>query len=209
MWTWLPVNEVDMTGYVQIHVQLSCFSLTCTEECVEKAENCLVSLLFSYVCLLDFMLLVCDDGFRERVVAPNSPVFILRRLQAFMFASKAFSSHFSCFVVDETRRLHADPHLIKTGKLDLGPLQKKAKQWWKWVKNWRLKPSLLTFWLHVLYFQWSTNRRCCHMVSPNITLKIDLYKRSQHRKLKGTLLFQWRCRALKRNQPELEVRHRN
>lgn len=143
MWTWLPVNEVGMTGYVQIHVQLSCFSLTCTEECVEKAENCLVSLLFSYVCLLDFMLLVCDDGFRERVVAPNSPVFILRRLQAFMFASKAFSSHFSCFVVDETRRLHADPHLIKTGKLDLGPLQKKSKAMVKMSQELKVKTIII------------------------------------------------------------------
>lgn len=117
------MNDVDMTGYVQIHVQLSYFSLTCTEECVEKVENCFVYLLFSYVCLLDFMLLVCDDGLQALVVAPNSPVFILRGMRAFMFASKAFSSHFSCFVVDETRHLHADPYLIKTGKPNLGPLQ--------------------------------------------------------------------------------------
>lgn len=126
---WLPVNEVDLTGDVQIHVQLSCFSLTCTGECVEKVENCFVSLLFSYVCLLDFIFLVCDDGLPELVVAPNGPVFILRRMQAFMFASKAFSPHFSCFVVDETRHLHADPHLIKTGKTQSGPPPKKAKQW--------------------------------------------------------------------------------
>lgn len=30
-----------------------------------------------------------------------------------MFASKAFSSHFSCFLVDETHHLHADLLLIK------------------------------------------------------------------------------------------------
>lgn len=38
---------------------------------------------------------------------------VFRRMQAFMFASKAFSSHFSCFLVDETHHLHADLLLIK------------------------------------------------------------------------------------------------
>lgn len=38
---------------------------------------------------------------------------IFRRMQAFMFASKAFSSHFSRFLLDETLHLHADLLLIK------------------------------------------------------------------------------------------------
>lgn len=36
----LPVNEVDMAdGYVHIHIQLSCFGLTCSEECVKKVVS--------------------------------------------------------------------------------------------------------------------------------------------------------------------------
>lgn len=44
------MNEADTTGgYVQIHVQLSYFGLTCTAECVEKVADHFVSLPFSYL----------------------------------------------------------------------------------------------------------------------------------------------------------------
>lgn len=38
------MNEADATD-----VQLSCFGLTCTADCVEKVADRFVSLLFSYV----------------------------------------------------------------------------------------------------------------------------------------------------------------
>lgn len=47
---WLLMNEADTTGgYVQIHVQLRYFGRTRTAECVEKAADRYVSLLFSSV----------------------------------------------------------------------------------------------------------------------------------------------------------------
>lgn len=121
---WLLMNEADTTdGYVQIHVHSSYFGLTCTAECVEKVADhfgffCYF-VTFLYVFLLDFLLLGCVFA-RTRCSGRRSPVFlaascqrIFRRMQAFMFASKAFSSHFSCFLVDEALHLHADLLLIK------------------------------------------------------------------------------------------------
>lgn len=178
------MNEADTTGgYVQIHVQLSYFGPTCTAECVEKVADRYVSLLFSYVFvrffLLDFTLLGCVFA-RTRCSGRRSPVFlaascqrIFRRMQAFMFASTAFSSHFRCFLVDETHHLHADLPLIKRPENSnwVSP-PKKSKVMLKMSQRLTRKSP---FWLCVLYFQWSTVGRCCHVGSPDSTLKIKIY----------------------------------
>lgn len=133
----------------------------------------------------------------------RSPVFItvlcqwiLRRMQAFMFASKAFSSHFSCFLVDE-KHLHADLLLIKRLE-NSNWVSPKSKAMVKMIRKWTENSSLLTFWLYVLYFQRSTvsnvywqlqNIVICHLLMLLWTIENPIYKKLQNRKPKGTSLF--------------------
>lgn len=107
-------------------------------------DDCFLSLILSCFCTFSFRFVVaklCYWIARALCSTRRSPGFITvscqwisRRTQAFMFASKAFSSRFIGFLVDEKASACRSTFHPKTGKLKLG-LPKKSKALVKRIRN--------------------------------------------------------------------------